>query len=443
MSSIIKSTTSPEWTRADLLRQLMVRVLGEVMFWLVIMQLVAGAYLQSQFALFDGQLRLSNGVPKMLLVLNIVMLATGAVVMHRGRIPMRRCMFPACLFSLYLIIDLAFLLATSSREPGAVIFGFNKYFMFFSVIPAAAVLRPVLTDRQMQARLLILLVPLAALALTQYIVNDPLLVIRSEENQFEIPAVEFYGQTRAFSLFRGVLECGQGMAFFGALLIARLFVDRRRHLLLNLGLLLLTAATCYVTFRRGAYMEYGAAAIAATVISMRSSLSRWLPWGFLLFGIVVAVGGPLLGSVSGDGVLSSESLEERHGAWGEAIEVWMLKGGLAPLLGTGLAQIEESAPDYFLVDNGFLAVGAQIGLIGVSLLIWVMLSLYRDMLQTGWQTNSALPMAVAALFSTWMMRSMFDPLFALYPLYAFLAFWAIYSVKPSRATVVWNRQVTR
>ena len=52
-------------------------------------------------------------MPKLFLVLNIVLLAAGAVALNRGRIPLRPCMFPACLFSLYLVADLAWLLASS------------------------------------------------------------------------------------------------------------------------------------------------------------------------------------------------------------------------------------------------------------------------------------------------------------------------------------------
>jgi hypothetical protein len=431
-------------------RQRVLRVLGELLFWLVILQLVTGLYIQSQLALFDGRIIVPNGIPKFLLVIAIVALASAVVLLQRGQIAMRRCMLPACIFACYLVADLAWLAAVSRLPIGALLFGFNKYFLFFAAIPAAALLRPRISTRQMNVRFVLLLLPLAALALAQYALNDPLLSVVSEDGSYEISALDFYGQTRAFSLFRSVLECGQGMAFFGALFLAQL-VANQRHVLWNLFLLALAAAGCFVTFRRGAYLEFGAAALTALAICRQWSVSRWLPWMYLAVGIGLASAGTLISSSQSQGVLSSESLAERHGAWQNVLEKWLLSEdgsvlfgtGMAQtsLFGTGMAQIESEQVDYFEVDNGFLAVGAQLGLIGLALWCWVMHAMWQDMLATAWQTGSLLAIAAAALLSTWMMRAMFDPMFALYPLYAYLVFWSGHDAArasrvPSRARQV-------
>ena len=45
MSSVLRTTTTTaDWAQVDVPRQFFLRVAGEVMFWLVIMQLVAGAF---------------------------------------------------------------------------------------------------------------------------------------------------------------------------------------------------------------------------------------------------------------------------------------------------------------------------------------------------------------------------------------------------------------
>lgn len=415
------------------LREIALRSMGEVLFWLVILQLVAGVYLQSQLALFD-RIVVPNGVPKLLLAMGIVWLAAGAVFLQRGQIALRSSLLPAGIFACYLVADLAWLIATSKLPVGAILFGFNKYFLFFAALPAAALLRPTMSTRQMNFRLMLLLVPAVLIALAQFVTNDPLFPTTAEDGSFEIPAVEFFGRVRAFSLFRGVLDCGQAMAFFGALVIAQLLAARRRHALVTWMLLLLTAAACLVTFRRGAYLEYGAAAVSAIAISCRWSLSRWLPWIYLALAIGLASAGTLVGSAQQEGMLSTASLTERHDAWNMALEKWLLREdasllvgtGLAQssLLGTGLSRIESQEVEFFLVDNGFLSVAVQLGLVGFVLWFWVLQSLWRDMLASAWQTGSTLAVAVAALLSTWMMRGVFDPLFALYPLYAFLVFWS-------------------
>jgi O-Antigen ligase len=320
------------------------------------------------------------------------------------------------------VADLTWLLVTSDLPMGAILAGFNKYFLFFAAIPAAALLRPLMSGRQMTIRFTLLLLPLVAVAMVQYALNDPLLPIASEDGTYEIPAIDFYGQIRAFSLYRSVLECGQGMAFFGALASAQLLASRR-YAAWNLLLLALAVAACFATFRRGAYMEFSAAAIAAVAITRRWALSRWLPWVYLAVGVALAGGGTLLSSVDGESIMSWESLAERHDAWTMVLERWLLREDASLLFGTGLAQIESDEIDYFLVDNGFLAVGAQLGIVGLGLWCWVMHALWRDMLATAWRTRDSLAIAVASLLSTWMMRAVFDPLFALYPLYVFLVFW--------------------
>jgi hypothetical protein len=281
---------------------------------------------------------------------------------------------------------------------------------------------------------MLLLVPAVLIALAQFVTNDPLFPTTTEDNSFEIPAVEFYGRIRAFSLFRGVLEFGQTLAFFGAFLIALLLSAARRGRLATSVLLVLTTAACVVTFRRGAYLEYGAAAVAAFAITRRWQATLWLPWFYLSLAVGLAVVGILVGSSHVEGMLSSDSLNERYDAWGTALETWLSREdaslffgtGLAQtsLLGTGLSQIEPRQVDYFLVDNGFLAVGAQIGVAGLALWCWVMHLLWRDMLAMAWRTGGTLSIAAAALLATWMMRAVFDPLFALYPLYVFLVIWS-------------------
>jgi uncharacterized membrane protein YfcA len=76
------------------------------------------------------------------------------------------------------------------------------------------------------------------------------------------------------------------------------------------------------------------------------------------------------------------------------------------------------------VDNGFLSVAAELGLVGLALWFWLMHALWRDVLAMAWSSRGSLAIAAAALLSTWMMRNVFDPVFSLYPLYVFLVFWS-------------------
>jgi hypothetical protein len=268
-----------------------------------------------------------------------------------------------------------------------------------------------------------------ALGMVQFLANDPILPIASGDEKFTIPAIDFYGQVRAFSLFRGVLDCGQGMAFFGGLLLARLLAQPRQAVW-NFLLLLATAACAAVTFRRGAYLEFGATAVTTLAISRRWSLTGWLPWIYGGGAVALAIVGTMLSGAASQGVLSSETLSERRDAWNMVLEMWLHREDASLWFGTGLAQIDAPDVEQFLVDNGFLSVAAELGLVGLALWCWLMHSLWRDVLAMAWSTRGSLAIAATALLSTWMMRNVFDPVFALYPLYVFLVFWTQPAASP-------------
>lgn len=426
-------TAETTWQQPVALGGLARRALAEVLFWLVVLQLISGIFLQSQLAVFGGRVVVPGGVPKLLLAVLIVFCAAATLLVRQGRINWSHCILPATLFGCYLAADFSWLAEASGLPLPQVAMGFNKYFLYFAVIPLAVLLRPGLDDRRMGTRLLWMLVPLAGLGLAQFLLNDPILPIASEDGKFEIPAPDFFGQIRAFSLFRGVLDCGQGMAFFGGLLLARLLAHPRRAIW-NFLLLLATAACVVVTFRRGAYLEFGATAVAAVAISRRWSLAGWLPWIFGGAAVALAIVGTMISATNSQGVFSSETLSERHEAWNIALEMWLHREDASLWFGTGLAQVDSPDIEPFLVDNGFLSVAAELGLVGLALWCWLMHALWRDVLAMAWSTRGSLAIGAAALLSTWMMRNVFDPMFSLYPLYVFLVFWSQPAIRPTQAT---------
>jgi len=72
------------------------------------------------------------------------------------------------------------------------------------------------------------------------------------------------------------------------------------------------------------------------------------------------------------------------------LERWLLREDISLLFGTGLAQMESEEIETLVVDNSFLAVGMQLGFVGLALWFWLMQSLWHDMLETAWETRSTL-----------------------------------------------------
>src|ERR1051326_2122417 len=89
---------SPVWIERHSLREFVLRAVGEVLFWLIVVQLVTGLYLQTQLALFGGRIVVPNGFPKLVLVIGIVAMAAALVLARGGELAVRRSMLPACLF---------------------------------------------------------------------------------------------------------------------------------------------------------------------------------------------------------------------------------------------------------------------------------------------------------------------------------------------------------
>jgi hypothetical protein len=155
----------------------------------------------------------------------------------------------------------------------------------------------------------------------------------------------------------------------------------------------------------------------------RSARPGWLallPLLFWFMGYMVAIGGPGLVRMMGvgqDSFLSTDSLGIRHSAWTTYSELWLGQDWLTSLLGTGIIQSGEmNTEGYVLIDNLFIAMGLQIGLVG--LLVWLGLQwqMWRYMLKTALVSRDPLAIGLTGVWATWPLSCMFNSATAFYTL---------------------------
>ncbi len=384
-----------------------------VTWWLLCF--VDSAWPQAQMAVF-GQSVYFGMWPIHLLYLA----ACGLMILRQGlpAVPASLLVWWA-VFGAYLTLSLIFLEARYPGSFGALATTFYRFYFFLMTIPLAFALQGTIESRQIQRVLMLLFVPLAALGLIQHFDADPILPTAAINGTFQIFAWWFQGDIRAFSLFNSGWSFGHFCVFVGTLAIWRyLFsegVAPSWTALIYLGV----AALCtYCALTRTVYLV-GLGSLFATIWLERARRTGrfggayWLPPLFALGGFMVARGIKDVMRWMGlgnEGIFNSGSLDIRQEAWNTWADVWLGQGLSNALFCAAVTQ-KDSGQFYgestVLIDNVFIAIGVQIGLVGVLIWMGFMWVLWTFMLREAQQRNEPLIWAIAAVWSTWPLSLMF------------------------------------
>lgn len=335
------------------------------------------------------------------------------------------------LFGFYLILSLIFLEARFGGVLDELIPTYYRMYFFSMLLPFASALEGSFTQRQMELALLIVALPLAAIGLDQYLQNDPVLPTASIGNTWQVYSWKLEDQVRAFSLFNSGWSFGHFMAFVAILALLKL-VKRSIPTALGLGLFLAFAFCIYICRTRTAYLV-AAAALATALLMLviparrRESVLALIPllWLFVAYMVASGIRDILrLFGIGGDtGVLNSASLDARHEAWAQYFEVWFADPSNA-LFGAAITQKDSGqllSESTVLIDNAFIAIGAQIGLLGLVLWLFLFWRTWRFLLAETLRRDDALSWTIAAVWAAWPMSLMFGTSTVFYAALALLA----------------------
>lgn len=383
---------------------------------------------QTQIAFFGGTLLAPAVVFKVALLLTLVLAAFTA----RGRLRTSKMLIVWAIFVVYLLFHMIYLAVRFSYPLDYIIFNYNTYFFHLLILPLMFTLRGSISERTIVFWLMFLFVPLAVLGVAQAILNDTIIPTESADVLYGVNQVYREGATRAISLFSSASEFGDYITLVGALGVVLLLGRGWNTKLIGSIFIALVAAAGIATLTRGTYMQIPMAMGTAYLLvcykgAIVNRLLLFLPiiYGLVSAFVVFVLPFSLAASRPDSSILSEESILTRYQLWSQATEVLLGDDAVTTSLGTGLVQnprfsdvVEfgelaalfrtvESA-EYFQVDNGFLAVWINVGLLGLLLWLALMWMLWRYVLSAAIAYNSTLAVAVAAAWSTWIATSMFS-----------------------------------
>ncbi len=398
-----------------------------MLWWLF--SIVDSALAQAQIQLLGDRVPIGGWALDALLLLALLIL-----VLRNGlpTVP-RSIAWTWGLFSAYLALELVFLAARRQTPALAMITDFYRYYFYLLLLPAAYLCAHRIDERRLSRWLLCCFVPLAWLGLQQHFGGDAMLPTQSGDGRFQIFAWGFQGDIRAFSLFNS----GWSFGHFGALMAALVLCAWRLRparipAALWFGLFTLALVAVYASHTRTAFLVAAATVFAVPfALRMRATGQRGamvlLPLLFAFAGWLVAVGaGWLVKSLDlgNETLFSQGSLNARFDAWDYYGGRWLSGTWAEVMFGTGLGQHDSGAlysESTVLIDNMFIAIGLQAGLVGVLLWTACMWAIWLSMLTLAEARDSPLHWALAAVWATWPLSLMFCASSNFYGLLAVIA----------------------
>lgn len=390
-------------------------------FVLTILFFLVNASLQQlQMSIFSGNIPIQPIVLKVLLLL---LALAGALFNIRKKIDFRISLVVSwCLFVSLVVYEISLIAETKFQSLPSLLFGLNVYYFFMITAPLILYMQKSVSEKVLIRILLILFLPLSALGISQFFLLDPLIPTFSVDETFKVYSWDYYDLVRGFSLFDSGYSFGHYISLVAAVTIASKMDWRIKVLIMAL-----VAVAGYSTLTRNAYMEIVAVSFSALVIRYFIS-NKKAPYLLCIFnailGFVVIYLVPLITqkfSSSDSELLANESFLQRQEQWKVVFDMWLNGNTFTRLFGTGLVQNDKlDTISFGALDNMFLAVGLQIGIIG--LVVWglLLLSISYHIFIEAHRNRAPLSVGIAAFWTSFPLVSLFNISITTYMIVFFL-----------------------
>jgi hypothetical protein len=314
-----------------------------------------------------------------------------------------------CLFiTLGLGISRAHILFSSHVPLGDLLF--SDFLMYFVLLLGCIfVAVPMLVSPRLLTGLLFSVFFISlAIGAAQYFLNKTIIPTDSVDGNFSVLAWDFYGRVRAFGLFVTPMQFGFFCCLIGNFGIA--LVVRKQRRLLGCLLVVLAGFGCFVTFTRAAQICYCVGLPLAYIIctGRPKALLRVLPACALAMSvIVIGVGATQLAASNKADLSSSETLNIRLTEWKLYLATYGEMSLPDQILGNGLVErggfgrikhLANEGPT--LLDNTYIAVLVNFGIVGVALVMGLYASAWIAISRKTAEGASPLMVATAATFAT-------------------------------------------
>jgi hypothetical protein len=324
----------------------------------------------------------------------------------------------------YLLFDTLYLSTSYSIPLRDLCFGYDTMYSILILAGFVLILRPQVPEKSATKIIIFISIPLLVLGISQSILNNPILSLRSENDYFIVLVWNYYGQVRAFSLFSAPAYYASYLVFFGSLLFAMMLRHRGKKVFLESFLFSIVLFSLFYSLNRTAIFAMGLSLLTVFLIVIKNISLKVLPllmMGFFIASIFLVIGAPMIAQqFPYVFAFKIHSLVERYEEWRHWI-TFLVESPMTLLLGSGIFQngILKNAND-IIIDNMFLAVLVQIGVIGLALVLFVIYETWHAVGVMVYSSKTPIGIAGLSLITMWPVFAMFGTGLNIFPLYMLL-----------------------
>jgi hypothetical protein len=319
----------------------------------------------------------------------------------------------------YLLIEVPYLWIWQNKAPSEIFLAYNAYYASLIIAPTVASLLGKLQERLATKIFLAAFVACAALGWAQFILQEPLIDLASDDGNFRIYESQWMvggdRSLRANSFFGFAQDYGSFAVIIACLAIG--MCGRRNHWKWGVPLYLFAAACCYTTLTRATYVQLLVATVAALIFTFGKRRTRaiWVPLLALGLGLVLAFGGISTLIKQKNSMYDDASLQQRLTQWHIAQVTFENSSTEAQLFGFGFCQADKPAiiarregGNTVLIDNMFVALIMHIGVLGMLAITALMCGIWLSLRRMAIDRPTPLVIGLASFWSTFALIGMFN-----------------------------------
>lgn len=401
MNNIIKRSKKSISNDSNVLR-----LLSFILLFMILLFIINGVIPQFEMLIFHGNISIKITTFKIILL--ALCIGTVLLSIKKSIKKQKSIMISWMVLIVYLSIEFIILSLTQSIDLNQFITSIMSQYFFALIIPVFVLLQDTIDEKNLVRIFVVLFLALAIIGLFQYLLKDPLLPVTSNDNKFKIFSYDdFTNNVRAFSLFDSGYSFGHFIALVGAIV-----VSSSTSKINKIPLISLVVFAGYSTLTRNTYFEITFVLLSAFLFKKLGCTKKnqylILIFNFVFGYIVMKYADIISTTVSSiyghNDLLSTATHASRMQEWSVIMDSWLNKNVYTSLFGTGLSQ------DYgfVAVDNMYLAIGAQIGIVGLIVFAFLFLEMTRYIFKKGREQTTTMSMAISSMWTSLPFISFFN-----------------------------------
>ncbi len=254
---------------------------------------------------------------------------------------------------------------------------------------------------------------LVMIALMQSVLNEPIINVGAPSDKFRVMAYLFDDKVRAFSVFGSPVNYGYYVNILFSIALSYFLLSRRTFFSWSMALVAAVLIICvYLTYTRAIYLQCLAIALFVYIAKRNFASGTAISMVVRYFPILIFIGYSFVTVIAfllatEEGIVSGVTVNERVLNWGTQIMISFDEGWASILFGRGVLQEDDDIYIYsVLIDNSYVSLFSNTGLIGLVAWIWLTWSVWRILLDRG--VDNLYYTAFAAWYSTWLGQSVIN-----------------------------------